>query len=192
MVSGGLAGVDGRGHAPPRKSLGGPVMTPTTSLVARAGAILYPAPDATERQASPHTINCYRDTFRQFLRIRTTTARSIALAPDLRADRRTADHRVPGGARGPPRPERSKPQSAPHRDPFLLSLRGVRAPDARSTDPESARHPEQAIHAQAGQLSQPPGGRCVACGAGSEHMVETTRSRLHPHCGANGASARQR
>ena len=50
-------------------------------------------------------------------------------------------------------PGGSKPQPAADRDPFLLSLRGVRAADPRSADPKSARDPEQAIHTQAGQLS---------------------------------------
>ena len=118
-----------------------------------------------------------------------STCEVLAEYIDLRADRRPVDHCVPGRTRDPPRPERSKPQPATDRGPFLLSLCGVRAADPRSTDPESARDSEQAIHAQAGQLSQPPGDRCVACSTGSKDMVGTTRPRLHPHRGADRTSA---
>ena len=142
-----------------------------------------------QRQASPHTITSYRDTFRQFLifahqrlaRPPSRLAFEQIDAPLIIAFLEELETR-----RGLSVRSRNLRLTAIH---SFFRYGGVRAADPRSADPESARDSEQAIHAQAGQLSQPPGDRCVACSTGSKDMVGTTRPRLHPHRGANGASA---
>src|SRR6202023_2817399 len=74
-----LSRVDARSHAPTRTSLGGSaMMTPTTlaPLLQR----FFTQRLMQQRQASPHTISSYRDTFRRFLkfvqqRLRTAPSR---------------------------------------------------------------------------------------------------------------------
>src|ERR1700745_3137933 len=67
MVSKQLPGADARSHAPARASLGGSAMiTPTT--LAPLLQCFFTQRLMQQRQASPHTISSYRDSFRQFLK----------------------------------------------------------------------------------------------------------------------------
>src|ERR1700678_3026170 len=62
-----LSGADARSHAPARASLGGsPMITPTT--LAPLLQCFFTQRLMQQRQASPHTISSYRDTFRQLLK----------------------------------------------------------------------------------------------------------------------------
>jgi site-specific recombinase XerC len=67
VVFGELAGTDARSDVPPRAALGEPAMTTATSL-APVLERFFTQRLMQQRQASPHTISSYRDTFRQFLR----------------------------------------------------------------------------------------------------------------------------
>ena len=49
-----------------------------------------------QRQASPHTISSYRDTFRQFLKFAAAAAAQAAVTPELRGDRCPFDRGVFG------------------------------------------------------------------------------------------------
>ena len=49
-----------------------------------------------QRQASPHTISSYRDTFRQFLKFVATAAAQAAVTSELRGDRCPFDRGVSG------------------------------------------------------------------------------------------------
>src|SRR4029453_2870509 len=62
-----VAGADARGHAPARASLGGSAMTPLTNLAPLLQRF-FTQRLMQQRQASPHTISSYRDTFRHFLK----------------------------------------------------------------------------------------------------------------------------
>src|ERR1700745_753286 len=62
-----LSGADARSHAPARASLGGSAMiTPIT--LATLLQCFFTQRLMQQRQASPHTISSYRDSFRQFLK----------------------------------------------------------------------------------------------------------------------------
>lgn len=62
-----LSGADARSHAPARASLGGTAMITPTSLSPLLQRF-FTQRLMQQRQASPHTISSYRDTFRQFLK----------------------------------------------------------------------------------------------------------------------------
>ena len=47
-----------------------------------------------QRQASPHTISSYRDTFRQFLKFVQQRLHNTTVTADLRGDRRPVDRGV--------------------------------------------------------------------------------------------------
>ena len=49
-----------------------------------------------QRQASPHTISSYRDTFRQFLKFAAAAVAHAAVTADVRGDRRPLDRGVSG------------------------------------------------------------------------------------------------
>ena len=109
-----------------------------------------------QRQASPHTIRSYRDTFRQFL----IFAQQRLHQPPSHLTFEQIDAPLIVGAfledlEKYRRCNRSQSQFAPHRDSFVLSLRGVRVANTFSSDSESAGNSEQALHPQTGQLPQP-------------------------------------
>lgn len=73
-----------------------------------------------QRQASPHTVASYRDTFRlllQFAQQRLSKAPSQLTVPDLDTPLLGAFLRT--------QEQRSQPQCAPGGDPLILSLRGT-------------------------------------------------------------------
>lgn len=90
-----------------------------------------------QRQASPHTIAAYRDTFRLLL---VFAQRHTGIAPhkldidDLDAPR---DHSVPGPARARPGQQPQDPQPPAGRDPLALPLR--RPPPSRARGHDRAR-----------------------------------------------------
>src|SRR6516225_11302965 len=63
-----LSGTDARGDVPPAAMLGGTVMNTTTTSLASLLERFFTQRLMQQRQASPHTISSYRDTFRQFLK----------------------------------------------------------------------------------------------------------------------------
>src|ERR1039458_4936563 len=67
VVSKQLSGTDARSHGAARASLGGSVMITPTSLAPLLQRF-FTQRLMQQRQASPHTISSYRDTFRQFLK----------------------------------------------------------------------------------------------------------------------------
>src|SRR5437870_3939204 len=62
-----LSGVDARSHPPARASLGGSAMITPVTLAALLQRF-FTQRLMRQRQASPHTISSYRDSFRQFLK----------------------------------------------------------------------------------------------------------------------------
>ena len=86
---------------------------------------------AQQRDASPHTIAAYRDSFRlllTFVHQHTGTAPSRLQLEDLDADH---DHRVPRLPGKRARQQRPHPQRAADRDPLVLPLRGLESPRVR-------------------------------------------------------------
>ena len=56
-----------------------------------------------QRQASPHTISSYRDTFRQFLKFIQQRLRKLPLSPDIRGGRCPLDRGFAGRVGEAPR-----------------------------------------------------------------------------------------
>src|ERR1019366_10345029 len=67
VVFGQLSGAHARGDAPAAAALGGPAMNTSLTLAALL-ELFFTQRLMQQRQASPHTIRSYRDTFRQFLK----------------------------------------------------------------------------------------------------------------------------
>src|SRR6516225_6514665 len=63
-----LSGTDARGDVPPAAMLGGTVMNTTTTSLASLLERFFTQRLMQQRQASPHTISSYRDTFRLLLK----------------------------------------------------------------------------------------------------------------------------
>ena len=132
-----------------------------------------------QRQASPHTISSYRDTFRQFL----TFAQQRLHQPPSRLNIEQID--APLIVAFLDELEKQRGLSVRSRNLRLTAIHSFfryvafELPDPCCTDPASARHSEQAIHTYLGQLSQPSGSRCVARRSGSQHLVWASRPRLH-------------
>ena len=138
-----------------------------------------------QRQASPHTLSSYRDTFRQFLMF----AQQRLHQPPSRLNVEQIDAPLIvaflDDLETPARRQRAQPQLTAHGHPFLFSLRRLRAANPFRPDPARARHPQQALYPHLGQLSQPPGSRCVARRPGSSHLVWAARLRVHADRGAD-------
>lgn len=115
-----------------------------------------------QRQASPHTISSYRDTFRQFLvfaQQRLARPPSCLAFEQINAALVTAFLEDLETKRGVSVRTRNLRLTAIH---SFFSLRGVRTADPCSADPTSSRHSEQAVFAKAGQLSEPRRGGRIA------------------------------
>ena len=141
-----------------------------------------------QRQASPHTISSCRDTFRQcllFAQQRLARPPSRLTFEQIDAPLITAFLDELETRRGLSVRSRNLRLTAIH---SFFRYAAFELPTHAAQILESARDSEQAIHPQAGQLSQPLGGRCFAGGPGSKHMVGAARPPLHPHRRANGAS----
>ena len=84
---------------------------------------------ARQRDASPHTIASYRDSFRlllTFVHQQTGKPPSKLQLEDLDAAMIAAFLGLPGDRA---RQQRAHPQRTPDRDPLVLPLRGVESPD---------------------------------------------------------------
>ena len=124
-----------------------------------------------QRQASPHTISSYRDTFRQFLKFteqRLHKAPSRLTFQEIDAPLIVAflDHLEKHQGR-----QHSQPQSTLDRSALVLSFRSFRGAGSFRTDPTGARHPQQAFYPDLGPISHTCRSRCLARRAGSAHMV---------------------
>ena len=74
-----------------------------------------------QRQASPHTIAAYRDTFRLLLGLRQRQHRQAAVPARPRRPRRHADQRLPRPPRDRAPQQRPHPQRPPRRHPLACS-----------------------------------------------------------------------
>ena len=124
-----------------------------------------------QRQASPHTISSYRDTFRQFLKF---TEQRLHKAPsrlnfqeiDAPLIMAFLDHL-----------EKHQGVSARSRNLRLTAMRSFfrfaafEAPTSFRPDPTGARHPKQAFYSDLGPISHACRSRCLAGRSGSAHMV---------------------
>ena len=123
-----------------------------------------------QRRASAHTIASYRDTFKmllQFVHKRLRKAPSALALDDIDAplvmsflDEMERVRNITAHA-----------QPAADGRALILPLRGIRGADALGADPACAGHPGQAVHAHAGALPQPSGGRRAAGFARSAKLV---------------------
>ena len=138
-----------------------------------------------QRQASPHTISSYRDTFRQFLkfvqqRLHKPPSRLnfeeidapliVAFLDDLEKHRGVSVR------------SRNLRLTAIH---SFFRLRSVRGTSAFRADPARARHPQQALHAHLGPFSHACRSRCLTGRSGSAHLVWPARSRVSPGGGTD-------
>ena len=147
-----VAGADARGDAPARTPLGGTAMTTTTSsppLLER----FFTQRLMQQRQASPHTISSYRDTFRLFLRFveqRLHKPPSRLQFEEIDAPLIVAflDHLEK--QRGLSIRSRNLRLTAIH---SFFRYAAFEAPDSCRADPARTRHPQQALHADPGSLS---------------------------------------
>ena len=126
-----------------------------------------------QRQASPHTISSYRDTFRQFLKF---AQQRLHKQPSrmIRGNRRPVDRRVSGRPGEASRLEYPQPESASNGDSLLLSLRGARDTSAFRADPAGTRHTQQAFYPHPGAFPDASRSRCLARCAGSAYLVWQT------------------
>ena len=142
-----------------------------------------------QRRASPHTISSYRDTFRQFLKFahqRLGRPPSRLAFEQFDAPLITAFLDDLETRRGLSVRSRNLRLTAIH---SFFRYAAFELPTHAAQIQRVLAIPSKRFHAQAGRLSQPPGGRCIAGRTGSDHLVGTARPRLHPHRSANGASA---
>ena len=100
---------------------------------------------ARQRDASPHTIASYRDSFRLLLDVPSRADRQAAVEAAARGSQPGQDHRVPllSGERA--RQQRPHPQRATDRDPLVLPLRGIESPGVRRADRARALDPREAL-----------------------------------------------
>ena len=142
-----------------------------------------------QRQASPHTIKSYRDTFRQLLvfahkRLRQQPSQlhfeqiDAPLIADFLEELETVrGHKC------------AQPQPASCGHPFSVSLCSIRVAGSCRENPKSACHSKQAIYAQTVRFSQSAGGGCAARGTRYQNLVRTARSCVHAHRGSDRLSA---
>ena len=124
-----------------------------------------------QRQASPHTLSSYRDTFRQFLKF---TEQRLHKAPsglnfqEIDAPLITAflDHLEK--QQGVSTRSRNLRLTALHSFFRFAAFRGA---DSFRPDPTGACHPQQAFYAHPGPLSHSSGSRCLAGRSGSAYLV---------------------
>jgi site-specific recombinase XerC len=141
-----------------------------------------------QRQASPHTISSYRDTFRQFLkfiqqRLRKPPSRLTFKeidAPFIVAFLDELEKRQGLSVRG-----RNLRLTAIH---LLLSIRGLRNACLLCTDPARARHPQQTLHPHLDPVPYSSRIRCFACCSESTHVVLSARSCISARGGADGTA----
>lgn len=123
-----------------------------------------------QRRASVHTIASYRDTFKmllQFVHKRLRKAPAALALNDIDAPLVMAFLDEMERVRGITARTRNLRLTAVH----SLPIRGLRSADALGADPACAGHPSQAVHANAGALPQPSGGRRAAGCARSAELV---------------------
>ena len=98
-----------------------------------------------QRQASPHTIAAYRDTFRLLLALRPAAHRHAALRSWTWPTWTPTDRRVPRPPGSRPGQQRAHPQRPAGRHPLAVPLRRLQAPRARR-DSSSGSWPSRQAH----------------------------------------------
>ena len=105
-----------------------------------------------QRQASPHTISSYRDTFRQFLKFAQQRLHKQPSRMNFEEIDGPVDRCISGRPGEASRLECSQPESASNRDSLVLSLCGTRDTGAFRADPAGTRHTQQAFYPHPGAL----------------------------------------
>ena len=142
---------------------------------------------ARQRDASPHTIASYRDSFRlllTFLHEQTSTPPSKLQLEDLDPARITAFLSYLENERGN---SVRDPQRQTDGDPFVLSLRGIQSPGVLRADRAGALDPREALPVDVDQLSNQARDRRVADRPGPFHPDRPARPRLATPGGADRA-----
>ena len=132
-----------------------------------------------QRQASPHTIAAYRDTWRLLLGY---ASRQSGKPPARWTWRpgRAADRRVPRPPRNQPGQQRPDPQRPAGRHPLAVPLRGAAPPRARPDDRPGAGHPAQTPRQGPGHLAHRTRDRRPARRPGPLHLDRAARPRDDP------------
>ena len=131
-----------------------------------------------QRQASPHTIISYRDTFRLLLKFAQQQLHTPPALLTFKARRCPIDRGIPRSLGEAPRFERAQPKSAADRHPLFLSVCRFRTAGPCRPDPTRAGNPQQALYADSGAFPHPSGSRGIARGARSTHLVRSARSHI--------------
>jgi len=131
----------------------------------------------TQRDASPHTIAAYRDTFRLLLRFaqKQTGKQPFQLGP--RGSGRAVDRCVPHPSGTESRQQPPHPQRQARGDPLVLPARGPRVSRTRAHHRADHGDPDQTPPAQHRQLPRHCGDHSTARRARPPHLARPPRPR---------------
>ena len=184
LVLDGMSRVDGAGRQALRGLLGEAIMRSSATLAALLESF-FTQRLMNQRQASPHTISSYRDTFRLLLQF----AQQRLHKPPARLDFEEIDAPMIAAFLDDLEKSRgiisSKPQSTLDGDPLLLSLCRLRRAVPCRSDSARAGHTGQAPHAHLSSLPESSRNRRLARGSRSRDLVWSPRSCLDPGGGPN-------